>query len=134
MSEILRRIDNSISLYSAVLMNNTKWRKVLSLIAESSIPVHFAFVREESYLEKTRFPKNAYDENHVKDCLPGYGPFYYKEIYAIKCPIYESKVNTKTGAKYECKQRSEQFLEQLNSIGKLPIKLDEQFIYLKGYE
>ena len=132
MSEILRRIENTIASYPAAQMSNTKWRRVLETVGEIDIPVQFAFVREEEFKSTVHFPKDGCNQTSTKDCC-AHGPFYYKEIFAIRCPVYEMKTNLKTGAKYQCTERSDRFLENLNSIGKLPTELDESFIYIKGY-
>ena len=134
MSEILRRIDKSISEYSAALMNNTKWREVLNILGETSMPVQFAFVREEEFSShQIKFPIGGCNETHTKDCTM-HGPFSFKEIYAIKCPVVGLRANGKTGAKYKCTERSDRFLDKVKAIGIVPIEIREEFIHIKGYE
>ena len=133
MNEVQRRIDRAIEGYACTLMNNTKWREVLDLLGYQRMPVQFAFVRDEEFMTQTIFPEEGCDGDHTVDCT-AHGPFYLKEIYAIKCPKYQDKMDSKTGVKYQCEKRFETVLEGIKSLGKIPVELNDDNFVIYGYK
>lgn len=133
MHEIQRRIDKAIANYKCELMNNTKWREVLDLIGKHAMPVQFSFVRDEQFKSLTRFPEGGTEGDHTKDCTV-HGPFFLREIYAIRCPRYEEKRDPESGRKYNDQNRYIEFVESLQGLGQLPISEEKTGIVIYGYQ
>jgi len=94
--------------------------------------VQFSFVREEKFKSQIYFPKNGCNSDSTKDCTV-HGPFYFKEIFAVKFPVFETKTNPRTGARYKDTEKSDRFLSELETLGKLPVRKENEFILLKAY-
>lgn len=133
MNEIQRRINRAIEGYSCAYMNNTKWREVLDLLGSLRMPIQFAFVRDENFMIQTIFPEGGCDDDHTLDCTT-HGPFNLKEIYAIKCPKYQDKMNPQTGVKYRCEKRFKTVVEGIRSLGEIPIELNDNNFVIYGYK
>ena len=131
------RIDKKCKRYTIALMNNTKWKKVLNELVLFGLPFQISCIDEERW-----GPKNLPDilytsedlaNDHIRDVLIG-GPVYYKQIFAIRIFRSETLINPKTGRRYQSTEKSDIFLKKINEIGKLPIELDDEFIYIIGYK
>ncbi len=114
-------------------MNNTKWREVLDVVGKLHMPVQFAFVGEEKFMNTCFFPEDGCTKVATKDCCL-HGPFYLREIYAIRCPINEIKQDSETGSKYKGQRRSQCFLSELKKIGQLPLEKNDEYIIIRGYQ
>ena len=133
MNKVQRRIDKAIGSYECALMNNTKWREVLDILDEENMPIHFAFVGDEKFGMAVQFPKGGCKGNHTLDCC-AHGPFYLREIYAIKCPKFQNKMRPESGEKYRCEVRFRTVIERLINLGKLPITVSEEGFKIYGYK
>lgn len=133
MNEVQRRKERAIENYECALMNNTKWREVLDILGAAKMPVQFSFVREEGYGIDVVFPEGGCVGDHTLDCCV-HGPFYLRDIYAIKCPKYQRKLDSKTGVKYHCEKRFNTVLNKLDGLGELPISVNEDGFEIYGYK
>lgn len=104
----------------------------MEVIASVGIPVQFAFVREEKFMMEQVFPEGGAEIDHVVDCLV-YGPFFYKEIFAIRCPKYEEKRNPTNGTKHQSEDRFNTTNHELSKLGNLPLEVDETGLVISGY-
>ncbi len=128
-----RKIAKAIANYKTALLNNTKWREILDLVGELGIPVQFAFVPEERFLSQTYFPKGGCQNDHTIDCT-FHGPFYLKNIFAIRCPRIEIRRDPKTGRRSEDETKSKELVARLELLGKLPIEIQADYIVLTAYK
>ena len=133
MNETQKRIDKAIANYSSSLMNSTKWREVLNLVGSLNMEVQFSFVRKEQFMSLIRFPEGGTKENATTDCTY-HGPFLLKEIFEIRCPRFEEKIDPKTGTKYKDETKFLAFLVSLNKLGQLPINETETGVIISGYQ
>ena len=133
LEETQKRISKAISGYKAALMNNTKWREVLLCIAKQEMQVQFAFVRDEVFLTPVSFAEGGIKLDYVSDCTI-HGPFYFKDIFAIKCQKYEQKRNSATGRVINDDTKFIQLQNAFKSLGELPIKVTEDGLTIHGYE
>ena len=127
------RVNKLISTYSSSLMNNTKWREVLDLVGKHGIAIKFSFIGNEEFLSNVFFPEDGVQGDHTKDCCV-HGPFYLKEIFAIKCAKYETKRNPISGAKYLDDTTYQAFLLDINRLGKLPLTVQDDHLIIYGYQ
>lgn len=133
MNEIHARIDKAIASYKCALMNDTKWREVLSLIGAHEMLVQFSFVREEEYKSLIYFPENGVEGDHTTDCTV-HGPFFLREIFEIRCPRFEEKRDSRTGRKYQDESRYNNFIAEINNLGQLPLTENDYGVIISGYQ
>lgn len=133
MNEVPRRIEKAIASYACALMNDTKWREVLELVAQHDTPVQFSFVREEKFKATIKFPEGGVENDHTKDCTI-HGPFFLKEIYAIRFPKFEEKRNPQSGSKFKDQTRYKNLIKALSKLGQLPITECEEWVTISGYK
>lgn len=134
-AKTLERIHRSIRRYPATLMNNTKWREVLDVIGQHNIPVQFSFVREDDHFKsKVKFPVGGCAENHTLDCT-AHGPFYFKEIFAMRCERYnEVTIDLKTGKRSQNDDVYQRVIQDLMKLGQLPIEYHDDSFTIYGYQ
>ena len=133
MNDYERRINKLIATYSSSLMNNTKWREVLDLVGRHGIAIKFSFIGNEEFLSDVFFPEGGVQGDHTKDCCV-HGPFYLKEIFAIKCAKYETKRNPDSGAKYLDDTTYQAFFSDISALGKLPLTEIDDHLIIHGYQ
>ena len=115
-------------------MSNSKWRKVLGIVAELGIEFRVAFVGGQKYGLSQTLKNPILNESHIGDgCLIG-GPITYKEIFGLQLLRYENLRNPKNGANYKDEEKSLRFRQTMESLGKYPIEVTEEHIYIHGYE
>ncbi|QTR52211.1 hypothetical protein [Thiothrix unzii] len=120
--------------YSASLMNNTKWREVLLLTS------HFYPTFEVAYTEREKFQSARSPEpkmlktTYIDDPGIAGGPAEYKDIYAVRFPIFHNIRNPITGVTTKNKSIYEEFILALKSLGSIPITEIDEYIYIFGYQ
>ena len=119
--------------YSAAHMNNTKWREVLTLIAQFQLEFEVAYVGSERFQYGSVLSTNLLTETYIADPGIAEGPSEYKDIYAIRIPKTIMLRNAKTGVKIPSSEKSDLFQRAAAQLGAIPIKTKEDFIYLYGY-
>ena len=122
------------SRYSIALMNNTKWREVLSEIASIQVAFSIAYIHEEIFGYSQILCNPDLHEYYIGDgCVIG-GPVKYKEIFAVRIERFEEQRNSKTGQITSDESKSIKLLEHLKNHGLLPIEIDERHITIYGYK
>jgi len=117
--------------YTASLMSNAKWRKLLTVLNELQIPVSFAFIDTEKFSDLEHHDLSFVDD-YITDCT-AHGSFSFKEIYAVR--LRENEVLRKiSGERYIDNTKSRLLLEKLNKMGKFPIKTEGDFVYITAYQ
>lgn len=116
------------------LMNNTKWRELLSITIEMEVPFEVAFTHDGLFHLAGFVSEGALGPTAVADPgLNGGGPHRYDEILAIRVRRYIKKRNSITGASVMDEVRSIQYLSKLSEIGALPVEVCDEHIYVRGY-
>ena len=114
-------------------MNDTKWRELFLCAAKHSLLFQFAWVREtddkrESSYDSVR--ESCIDVHGLRD--PGLGgPCLYREILWIRFPF---AIHNSYWGQVPKSQPLEQFLQDLKSIGLLPIKQTAEYVEVWGYQ
>jgi hypothetical protein len=111
--------------FSICLMNDTKWREVWELVASLRLRIHFAYAIDHAWnrsnSEKLHgpFPHTWVEERGIRD--PGIGgPFRYEEILWIRVPRIP-------------RNDTETFCRRLDTLGQLPIRVEPDFVEIRGY-
>lgn len=120
--------------YTSRLMNNSKWREVLTLLLENNAVFEVALIHDESYWRQVQhLTLTDLATDYIK--APGIGgPCLYAEIFAIKLPLKTEKRNPQIGKTTTCQQQSAAIIKQLNALGKLPLSTDENYCTLQAYQ
>lgn len=120
--------------YTVHLMNNSKWRKVLTVLLENNVGFEVALIHDENYWRKVQHLTIAdLTREYIKD--PGIGgPCLYTEIFSIRLLLNMKKRNSKIGKTEICQQQSAAIIKQLNTLGKLPLSTDEDYCTLQAYQ
>ncbi|WP_154668254.1 hypothetical protein [Pseudoduganella violaceinigra] len=120
--------------FSAKLMNDTKWREVLTLVARLSIQFEFSYVGAKTFQIGSISSLELLGEHGIADPgIGGSGPAAYKDILAIRVFRFAKKRNPLTGSVSADEALSEEFLRLTGSLGQLPIEVQSEFIYVHGY-
>jgi len=116
------------------LMNNTKWRELLSLTMQMGVQFEVAFTRDGQFHRAGLVSADALGPTAVADPgLNGGGPHEYDEILAIRVQRYIKNRNSLTGVSVLDEGRSIQYLGKLSAIGALPVEVCDEHIYVRGY-
>ena len=127
-----KTLDVAISRYSCALMNNTKWKEVLTILADARHPFQLASVGQEKFGIEEILSLDALERTYVKDVLVG-GPIMYKDIYALRFPRFKSYRNPQTGRVQHREDASDAVLKRLCQLGELPLEVMEEHAYIWGY-
>lgn len=119
--------------YSAALMNNTKWREVLSLIGRLGIKFEVAYVGRESFQAALPPSESLLKNTYIADPGVAGGPAEYAEIYSIRILKTSLKQSPKTGERIPSTEASDLFLAAAARLGALPLEEKDGFIYVHGY-
>ncbi len=119
--------------YSAALMNDTKWREVLSLLSRLDISFEVAYVWDERFRTPFTVMEMSLRDSHVADPGLGGGPTEYRDIFSIRIPRTLPLRNPRTGEVQQTIENSDRFLAEAAKLGRLPLREEGGFIYLDGY-
>ena len=120
-------------LFSAYLMNDTKWREVLLTVAQLRVPFEVA-IKQEKFQIGMLFPPERLATHTIADPgLTGGGPLLYRDIYAIRVPRWIKTRDAKTGILFEDESPGTRFLAHIRALGQLPIEVLDEYIYVWGY-
>lgn len=119
--------------YSSALMNNTKWRELLSLVGRMGERFEVAYVWEERFQPAFPPAEDQLKETHIADPGIAGGPAEYIDIYSIRIPKTIWAQNPKTGEKLPSTEKSDRFLTEAAKLGLLPLEIKHDFIYVYGY-
>ncbi len=116
------------------LMNNTKWRELLSLTIEMGVQFDVAFTRDGKFHQAGFVSTSALGPTAVADPgLNGGGPHKYDEIFALRVRRYTKERNPLTGVIVMDEGRSIQYLHKIAALGALPAEVCGEYIYVRGY-
>ena len=119
---------------TAPLMNNTKWRELLSLTLEMGLQFEVAFTHDGLFHQASFAPVGALGPTGVADPgLNGGGPHKYDEILVIRVPRYIKTRNAITGVSIMDEGNSIRYCQKLAAIGVLPVEVCDRHIYVRGY-
>ena len=120
-------------LFSAYLMNDTKWREVLLTVAQLRVPFEVA-IKQEKFQIGMLFPPERLASHAIADPgLTGGGPLLYRDIYAIRVPRWIKTRHAKTGILFEDESPGTSFLAHIRALGQLPIEVLDEHVYVWGY-
>jgi hypothetical protein len=119
--------------YSSALMNNTKWREVLSLVGRMGESFEVTYVWEKRFQSALPPAEDQLSETHIADPGIAGGPAEYSYIYSIRIPKKIWTQNPKTGEKIQSTEKSDRFLMEAAKLGLLPLEIKGDFIYVYGY-
>lgn len=120
-------------IYSTELMNNTKWREILSLVGRMGETFEVAYVWEERFQLALPPMEEQLKEKYIADPGIAGGPAEYSEIYSIRIPRKIWTQNPRTGEKLQSIEKSDRFLAEAAKLGLLPLEIKDDFIYVYGY-
>ncbi|PCJ96332.1 MAG: hypothetical protein COA45_11035 [Zetaproteobacteria bacterium] len=135
--ERTRRRLNNMGRQKCALLNNIKWRKILSVLSPPDTEINRVLV---SYTNDCRrffnsiLPhKEDIAKDHIRDAgLWGSGgPVYYDEIYEIRIPFL-NKDNYYYQNNFS-KEEGKRVFGMLQELGELPIEISDDCIIIKGY-
>ena len=115
-------------------MNNTKWRKLFSLLGNHPIKIQVLLINSDEYSYPRQFSKGGERENHVSDFAMGTCPFEYKMILNLRIVKHEDTRNPKTGVSEKCQKVYNEFKDSLDILGQFPLSEDDEYLYINGYE
>lgn len=122
------------SLYSSRLMNDTKWREVLLIVAQLRVQFELVLIGEEKFRTGMIFPVERLGLHVIADPgLTGGGPLHYWEIYALRVPRWIKTRHAKTGVLFEDESLGKSFLAHIRALGQLPVEVLAEYIYVWGY-
>lgn len=111
------------------MMNNTKWRECMTLLACRSVYLQLQLVGEEDFPLDYEASNQVLSEIMATDCLFVQRRISYKSIYAIRIAktVFPSGLtDTNLFLLTELKIR-------LQQLGQLPLTEDDKFIFIHGY-
>ena len=136
-NERTRRRLNNRSRQKCALLNNTKWREILSILSPPDTEINRVLVAHTNdcgrFVDGILPHKEDIAEDYIKD--PGLwgsgGPIYYDEIYEIRIPFQDKD-------DYYCKdnftkEEGRRVFGKLQELGELPIEINDDCIIIKGY-
>lgn len=132
------RIDGIISRkYKARLMNNTKWREVFTCLVRLDIRFYIVWIDGPASLRSPphRVFLDDIDERGLGDSRIG-GPFYYKEIHAVRVPRVLRMPKLMRGqvdGYEESEQEVGRLLEELHQMGQFPLNETDDYVEIYGY-
>ena len=127
-------MNGNKSKYKSALLNNTKWREIISILAKHlKYPIEVAYIDKEKYTIGFIPAEEKLMESYIVD--PGFltGPTPYEYLYAVRIPHINKYSGKIEGLKSISKDDSDNLLRDLESLGQLPIEITDQYITIKGY-
>jgi len=119
---------------TARLMNDTKWREVLELTLALRIRYEVAFTWDNRYRQGYLVPETSLKTRSVGDPgISGGGPHPYSEILGIRVFRFSRTRDPKTGIPSNDESLSLRYLERLASLGKVPVEVADEYVYVRGY-
>ncbi len=119
--------------FSAKLMNDTKWREVLTLVGQLSIGFEVAYIGGKGFQFGAISSLELLGAHGIADPGIAGGPATYQDIFAIRLFRYAKKLNPITGSVSPDESLSQEFLSLAKTLGQLPIEVHSDFIYVNGY-
>ncbi len=127
------KLDDKVRNFSVSLMNNTKWREVLYLIAQTNVEIRFSTVWEGKFSRPQEVKSPILHEEYLGDgCLAG-GPIFYKETSELRIARFQQLRDPRTGVVYKDDACSQQLLNSLEKLGLLPLTIGADEIILCAY-
>lgn len=117
----------------APLMNDTKWREVLELTLLLRIPYEVVFTSGSGYRPGHSVPQSLQAHKVGDPGLSGGGPHSYREILGLRVPRFSRTRDPRSGVLGNDESQSVRYLEGLASLGKIPVEMTEEYIYIHGY-
>jgi hypothetical protein len=125
-----RRVRQAASSLVA-LMNDTKWREVFSCACRHSLWFQISWLHDSSWpSDSLQHPvaENWLDTNGIRD--PGIGgPCFYRDILWIRFPRVRRDLRFGPA-----RQPVQQFVDDLASLGVLPITETDEYVEIRGYQ
>ena len=132
--EFSKKLDIKVKSFDCWFMNNTKWREVFRLIAETGVEIKITTVWGDNASALQKIVSPELHEDYVGDgCIIG-GPLFYKEIRELRVSRFEKLRDPNTGEFLKDDSKSEILIHSLEKLGRLPISKDNDEIILVAYK
>jgi hypothetical protein len=113
-------------------MNDTKWREVFLCASRHQLQFKVAWVRDPGWNAESlhRIRESLIDNHGLRD--PGIGgPCSYRDILWIRFPF---SIHNAYYGQVPWGQPIEKLLEDLASLGSLPVRQTQEYLEIRGYE
>ncbi|GGN17941.1 hypothetical protein GCM10007984_16080 [Shewanella putrefaciens] len=111
------------------IMNNTKWRECITLLASHGVYLQLQLVGEADFPLDYEASNQVLSDIKTADCLFVQRRISYKSIYAIRI----AKTLFPTGLPDANVSSLTELKIQLAQLGLLPLSEDDEFIFIHGY-